>query len=109
MKQSESAAPEASSAATEAPDDIVTDIIQRVIACWEGAPANEVLQKVEGEIRRDWGGDRPYIAKAGEVGRLERSRRELAIREDARRGERPGLLARKWGLSLRRIQQILKA
>lgn len=97
----------AASSATTEPRDILEDVIQRVIARWEAAPANELMQ-LEEELRRDWGGDRPYIAKQGESGRVERSRREEAIRAEHRHGERPGLLARKWGLSPRRIQQIVK-
>lgn len=98
---------EASLAGTEAADDIVTDLLQRVLARIPDLPANDVLA-VEQEIRRDWGGDRPYIAKSGEAGRIERTRREDAIRAEHRRGERVGYLSRKWGLSIRHIQRIVK-
>lgn len=94
-------------ATTEPPRDILEDIIQRVIERWHEAPAND-LMALEEELRRDWGGDRPYIAKSGEAGRIERSRREEAIRAEHRRGERPSLLARRWGISIRHVQRIVK-
>lgn len=97
----------ASSGTTDPADDIVADIIQRVIQRWHDAPTNDLLA-LEVEVRRDWGGDRPYIAKVGEAGRVERSQREQAIRVEYERGERVGFLSRKWNLSIRRIQQIVK-
>ncbi len=103
----EAAAPAGSSAATDPVDDIVTDLLQRVLARVPDLPANDVLA-VEQEIRQDWGGDRPYIAKLGEAGRRERTRREEAIRAEHQRGERVGYLSRKWGLSIRHIQRIVK-
>ena len=95
-------------ATTDSPDDIVRDVLQRVVARIGDVPANIPLE-VEAEIRRDWGGDRPYIAKAGEAGRVLRQRRETAIREEHRRGVHPNALARKWGISIRHIQRIVKA
>ena len=85
----------------------MADVLQGVSARLGDPPANVSLE-LEHEIRRDWGGDRPYIAKVGEAGHLERSRREAAIRGEHQRGERVGYLARKWGLSARRVQQIVK-
>lgn len=86
---------------------MLSDIIARVIAVWEGAPV-DILQRVEADVRADWGGDRAYIRKIGEVGEIARTQREEAIRQDYRRGERVAFLARKWRLSARRIQQIVR-
>lgn len=86
----------------------MADILQRVVMRI-GEPAANVAMDLEAEIRRDWGGDRPYIAKAGESWRIQRTRREEAIRADHRNGAHPSALARKWGVSIRRIQQIIKA
>lgn len=89
-------------------DDIVADVLQRVAETVGGiAPA--LLLKVEEQVRRDWGGERPYIVKSGETGRLERARREAAILADYQRGERPALLARRWGVSVRHVHRIIKA
>lgn len=90
------------------PADIVLDVLHRIVARLGDVPAN-IPMEVEQEIRRDWGGDRPYIAKAGEVGKVERTRREAAIRDEHRRGAHVNALARKWGLSIRRVQQIVKS
>lgn len=85
----------------------MADILQRVVMRI-GEPAANVAMDLEDEIRRDWGGDRPYIAKAGESWRIQRTMREEAIRADHRNGAHPAALSRKWGVSIRRIQQILK-
>lgn len=90
----------------EAPDDIVADVLQR-IAIRAKLPA-DVLAEIDREIRKDWGGERPYIAKGGERERLQRSVREMTIRAEHRRGDHVGLLARRWGYSVRRIQQIIR-
>lgn len=96
-----------SSVTTEGPDDIVRDVLARVVSRLGDVPAN-IPMEVEAEIRRDWGGDRPYIAKAGEAGRAERGRREQAIRGDHQRGVHVNALARKWNISIRQVQRILK-
>lgn len=90
------------------PDDILADVIRRVIDVWEGAPVS-TLRNLERDLRKDWGGERVYVAKVGESGRQERSQREAAIREDYRRGAHVRALARKWGISPRRVQQILRS
>lgn len=99
-------APASVSAAGE--DDVVRDIIARVLARWHDAPAN-VAEEVEQDVRRDWGGDRPYIAKTGEVGRQLRSARDIQICTEHRRGERESYLSRRWNISIRRIRQIIKS
>lgn len=102
----QSAAPASGSQAGD--DDVVRDIIARVLSRWHDAPAN-VAADVEQEVRRDWGGDRPYIAKAGQVGEQLRSARDRQICSEHRRGERESVLARRWNISIRRIHQIIRA
>lgn len=89
-------------------DDVVSDILARVDAALreEDAPA-AALCRVEAEIRRDWGGERPYIPKQGESGRRQQSQRDDQIRREFRRGERVALLARRHGVSERRIRKIV--
>lgn len=87
--------------------DIIVDVLQRVIEkCPEAAKASEQVEK---EARRDWGGDRPYIAKLGENGKKQLCERDERIKADHRRGEREALLSRRYGISIRRIRQILAA
>ena len=89
-------------------DDIITDILSRVEAVIPKKNCRTFLDKIEAEIRRDWGGDRPYIAKTGETAIEETSRRNAAIVRDHQRGERPTFLARKYGISRQRVHEILR-
>lgn len=90
------------------PDDIVDDVLRRVI---EMAPSFSaaLAKQIAKEVRHDWAGDRArvcYIARRDEE---VRSARNEAIRREYRAGERTGFLARRYGLSERRILQIVKA
>lgn len=58
-------------------------------------------------IQAEWGGDRPYIRKANEAARAERSLRDRAIVRDHQRGESNALIARRYGVSAGRVTQIL--
>lgn len=59
-------------------------------------------------IQAEWGGDRPYIRKANEAARAERSLRDRAIVRDHQRGESAALLARRYGISRRRVEQLVR-
>ena len=59
-------------------------------------------------IQAEWGGDRPYIRKANEAARAERSLRDRAIVRDHQRGESSALLSRRYGISRRRIEQLVR-
>jgi Mor family transcriptional regulator len=89
-----------------AANDLVSDILERIAEKHAKLPP-KVARQIESDIRRDWGGERHYIAKLGESGRAVLSERDALIREQARRGERVKLLARRWGLSEKRVRQIL--
>ena len=88
-------------------DDIVTDIMRRVAEVVTRKDARTFLEQIEADIRRDWGGDRPYIAKKGESAEMEMSKRNAAILRDHRNGERATFLARKYGMSRKRIHEIV--
>ena len=92
----------------QAEQDIVADILRRVRdAVPDVAP--DTVRAIEAAVRLDWGGDRPYVSKHGEVGRQVILHRNLAIREQYARNEPFPLLARRWGLSERRVRQIVDA
>lgn len=57
--------------------------------------------------RRDWGGERPYIAKAGESAQVRMATRNAAIVRDHERGERVALIARRYGISEARVRGVL--
>lgn len=52
---------------SEEPKDVVRDILDRLhTAMREGTPLDDTWWgQLESEIRRDWGGQRPYIPKGG--------------------------------------------
>lgn len=86
-----------------ASDDIVSDILRRVVQLSPGFSAALALQ-IDRDVREMWGRDRCYIARRAGEGT---SSRNAAIRRDHRNGERIGLLCRRYGLSRQRIYQIL--
>ena len=86
-----------------ASDDIVADILRRVMALSPAFTA-ALAARVDREVRDHWGNDRPYIARRSGDGS---SARNEAIRRDYRNGERMGLLRRRYGLSRQRIHQII--
>lgn len=59
-------------------------------------------------VQVEWGGDRPYIRKANEAARAERSLRDRAIVRDHQRGDSAALLARRYGISRRRVEQLVR-
>jgi Mor family transcriptional regulator len=86
--------------------DIVADILQRIAEHHAKLPA-KVVQTVEAEVRADWGGERHYIAKLGESGRAQLADRDRRICDDYRRGEHIELLSRRYGISTKRVRQIV--
>lgn len=91
--------------ASEADHDIVADTLRIVM---ELAPAFSaaVAARADALVRERWGGDRVYIARRR--GEVQRSDRNAAIVRDYLAGERLGLLERRYGLSQRRLLQIIK-
>lgn len=87
--------------------DIVTDIIDRVSTAAKLDDA--AARRLEREIRRTWGGNGHYIAKHGESAQQERLMRDESIRYEARRGEPIPLLAHRYGVSEKRVRQIIAA
>lgn len=85
--------------------DILTDILQRVAEI-QRLPS-EVTAKIEAELRKDFGGERHYIARIGETATRMMAQRNIAIRAQHRAGERVAFLSRRWGLSPCRIRQII--
>ena len=84
--------------------DIVRYILARIMAA---APSlsEDLALEIERQIRRDWGGDRVYIARSpnGDF-----SARNQAILRDWRAGERVSLIARRYGVSRRLVYKIVR-
>jgi Mor family transcriptional regulator len=69
---------------------------------------DDVLDRIEQEVRAEYGGERSYIARVGELGQQIRGWRDERIRAEYGRGEHIPLLSRRWHLSERRIRQIVE-
>jgi Mor family transcriptional regulator len=92
-------------------NDIVIDTLERLVQILQshGVPVQRRLVcEAERVVKLDWGGDRPYVPRAGESSQAQMSQRDQMIFRDHRRGEHTGLLARRYCLSVRRVQQILR-
>lgn len=90
------------------PDDLVADILARATRAAdnnEGVLTAEMADKIERDVRADWGGDRVFIPKRAGDGHSERNGR---IKRDYLNGERLALLERRYQLSARRLLQIIK-
>lgn len=86
--------------------DLVSDIFQRIAEKHGKLPA-KVAQSVEEEVRADWGGERHYIAKVGESGRAQLAERDRRICADHRHGDHEDLISRRYGISKKRVRQIV--
>ena len=86
--------------------DLVADILKRV-SDRECNLSEEVLREIEMEARADWGGERHYVAKVGEAGRLALDERNRRICEAHKNGVPNDYLALRHNLSEMRIWQII--
>jgi predicted ATPase len=91
-------------------NDIIIDTLDTLIELLQRS-GGVLLPSHRGEAERiaraAWGGDRPYVAKVGESQQLAISQRDRSIMRDRQRGVHAPVLARRYGLSLRRVQEIL--
>jgi len=81
--------------------DIVSDIVHRLAeSLGADVVPRDLLQSIERDVRRDWAGD-VYIAAAKGKGR------DMDILDKYRRGMPVPRLAASYGLTERRIRQIV--
>jgi Mor family transcriptional regulator len=86
--------------------DVIADILSRIREVVE--VPEQTIKQIERDARQYWGGERCYVAKAGESPRRrEAFERAESIRADFRRGERVEFLARRYVLSPRHVRRIL--
>lgn len=92
------------------PDDVVRDILDRLHDAFAKKQRidSAFWQSFEHEIRQHWGGELQYIAKTSDAQIEYKTRRDRDIVREARRGEHNKYLARRYGISERRVQQILR-
>ncbi len=87
-------------------DDLICDILKRIKDVHPEID-HTTLRLIEAGVRRDWGGDRPYISKT-QFDRDKMLARDGMIYRDYLKGERLALLSRRYKLSSRRIRQIIQ-
>lgn len=91
--------------------EFLSDVSERLILAMRALGISDqvagmVAAEWQAGVVRDWGGERPYIGKGGQRAM---SRRDAAIWRDWRAGERAPALARRYGISARRVLQIVAA
>lgn len=91
--------------------DFIQDILARLleVAQRDGCFTETMAREVEQQVRRDWAGERVYIAKSAADARLEMSRRNAAIIRDMNNGERVALVARRYKISRRMVYKVWDA
>ena len=88
-------------------DDSFLSTLRRALQSEGIDPAT--IDKIIPEVQAEWGGDRPYIAKVGEQEVRQMRARDAAICRDHAAGERTALLARRYGITARRVQMIVRS
>lgn len=92
-------------------NDIIIDTLDTLIALLQrNGGVYLPAQRAEAEriARAAWGGERPYVGKLGESGQRALSERDRAIMREHRRGVHVPVLARRHGITERRVKQILQ-
>ena len=90
-------------------DDIVRDILRRVMeslsSTSESGFSDGMAVEIERQVRRDWGGERPYIAHDNDTRRAERDDK---IRAAWQAGQHDvASLATRFGISSRQVRRIV--
>ena len=85
-------------------NDLIDDVLRRVI---EMAPnfSAALAHQISAQVRHDWAGDTIFYIRKNTNSM--RNSRDQAIKRDWQRGEHFPLLERRYGLSERRVRQIL--
>ena len=86
--------------------DLIDDVLRRVIEMAPGFSA-ALAEQIGRQVRHEWAGDTVRICYVAAQTAAMRSQRNEAIRRDWQKGERLALLERRYGLSERRLRQIL--
>ena len=92
--------------------DFIADSAERLILAMRALGISaEVAGMVAAEwgagVEADWGGERPYIGK-GAAAQRATSQRDAALLRDWAAGERTQALARRYGISTRRVRKIIE-
>lgn len=89
-------------------DDIVRDILRRAVDAAQrndGGFTDSLALQIERQVRADWGGTEPYIARGKEERLLERNEKIVALWDSGQRDVR--VLACRFGLSSKQVRRIV--
>lgn len=86
--------------------DIIADTLDRLIAAGVQLTAAQ-RQRVEQQARQEWGGRRHYVPRHDDRRTQQLAQRNAHIRNAHAQGESVDKLARDWGISVKRVQQII--
>lgn len=87
-------------------DDIVRDILQRVIDASSGEFGEALAHQIERQVRKEWGGSKPYIQHDLESRRIDRDEKILSEWAAGRHDTKQ--LATRFGLSERQVRRIVR-
>ena len=84
--------------------DVLHDVCERLVRA--GVP-KDVVEPVIDEVRKDYGGDKVWVARYSERVRERLNTRNMQLYRDWQRGERIEYLARKYNISKKRVYTII--
>lgn len=89
--------------------DVISETIGTVVALIRDGKLElqEAAHRAESEVRASWGGERVYIGKTSVDTLRAMTQRDRAIQRDWARGDHIPVLARRYGISPRRVQQLV--
>lgn len=87
--------------------DIIADVLWRLRELGIHAPP-ENLQKLEKHLRTTWGGQRHYVARNGDTQHHDMQQRNQHILAAHQAGEPDEQIAHRYGISVKRVQQIIR-
>ncbi|MDR1529898.1 MAG: hypothetical protein LBS40_05815 [Burkholderiales bacterium] len=83
-------------------NDIIEEMHRYILELvGNGVPIIDACQRAEEAVRKIYGGDMPYIKKKARIDKAK-------IISEYRRGERQELLARRYGVSVRWIKEVVR-
>jgi hypothetical protein len=83
--------------------DLITQLLARIAAASGQDELRARLPEIERQVRREWGGRWVYVGR-----RFDTRARDGSIAAALGAGQTPAMVARRWGLSPRRIMQIAR-
>lgn len=87
-------------------EDVLRDFLNRLVHAIQQTPdgfSETVIRQIERQVRNDWAGERPFIAKEPD-----REKRREVVMGELKRGTPVADISEKTGLSRRRIYELYR-